>query len=553
MECPNCQAENRENARFCRTCGTRLTPADSLSESAPSASSISVDSQRESDIGRADAPDESVLRDVEDRIERAQAIAQAPTTGIPAEILDEGDTEVKSAPQAVTADIAADSAATIDAVHALDGGGADASSSTAVSQPPAPERPIGEELPEADEAAPPSINLLPPLAPETLVGSRFRIVSLLEALPGENRYAAHDLAACPACSATSTPPDEPYCNECGVELESAGQPPLCELREALSSDAFGAGEEPRITENGRCYLLAVSDVIAAPSGRDKTAVDVTSQAAVSPSRPAALTLLVGYRSHVGMVRELDEDSLCVFTLAGLYESTADPTLGLFIVADGMGGHDGGEVASKLTVQKIAEQLIKRVLLPRFTGKFQDQAGAVQAHLRKAIIDANKEVHDLAQKRANVMGCTLTMAMIVDGAAFIANVGDSRTYIHRQSHLRQITTDHSLVASLVTAGVIQPEEIYTHPERNVIYRSIGAKATVEVDVLAEPLQAGDTLLVCCDGLWEAIRDEGIEDVLLTYPDPQAACVELVRQANLAGGEDNISVIVVKAQEVSASAF
>jgi serine/threonine protein phosphatase PrpC len=114
-------------------------------------------------------------------------------------------------------------------------------------------------------------------------------------------------------------------------------------------------------------------------------------------------------------------------------------------------------------------------------------------------------------------------------------------------------DHSLVASLVTAGVIQPEEIYTHPERNVVYRSIGTNAAVDADIFAEPLAPGDTLVVCCDGLWEALRDGGIEDVLLAQPDPQAASIELVRQANRAGGEDNISVIVVKAQEVRASAL
>jgi serine/threonine protein phosphatase PrpC len=101
-----------------------------------------------------------------------------------------------------------------------------------------------------------------------------------------------------------------------------------------------------------------------------------------------------------------------------------------------------------------------------------------------------------------------------------------------------------VASLVTAGVLAPEELFTHPDRSVIYRSIGAKPTVEVDTFEEPLVPGDTLLLCCDGLWEAIRDEGIEEVLLSYPDPQAACDEMIRRANLAGGEDNISVIVVK---------
>ncbi len=307
----------------------------------------------------------------------------------------------------------------------------------------------------------------------------------------------------------------------------------CRLREAGSPAVLGGGSGDIVADGGRFYLRVP----------DQPAASVA-PAATPPTAQPGLTLAVGYASHVGMVRELDEDSICVFTLAGVYKSVAEPTLGLFIVADGMGGHEGGEVASKMTVEIIARELIRRLLLRRFLGGFRGQGDAVPKLIAGVIVEANKKVHDLAQKRGSDMGSTVTLALVMDGVAHIANVGDSRTYLYRQGKLRQITADHSLVASLVKAGVLAPEEIFTHPDRNIIYRSIGAKPTVEVDTFQEPLAPGDTLLLCCDGLWEMIRDEGIEEVLLACPDPQAACAEMIRRANLAGGEDNISVIVVR---------
>jgi len=128
--------------------------------------------------------------------------------------------------------------------------------------------------------------------------------------------------------------------------------------------------------------------------------------------------------------------------------------------------------------------------------------------------------------------------------YLAHVGDSRAYRWGQDGCQQLTVDHSVVASMVAAGTAKPEEIYTHPQRSVIYRCIGDRATVEVDVAALALSPGDRLVLCSDGLWEMIRDEGIEDVMLREADPQAACEILVEQANVAGGVDNISVIVVQ---------
>jgi serine/threonine protein phosphatase PrpC len=141
------------------------------------------------------------------------------------------------------------------------------------------------------------------------------------------------------------------------------------------------------------------------------------------------------------------------------------------------------------------------------------------------------------------GTTLTAALVVGEICAIANVGDSRTYLCREGHLEQITQDHSLVASLVAANMIQPEQMHVHPQRSNIYRSLGDRASVEIDIFECPLQVGDRLLLCSDGLWEMVYDPEILQIMERSANPQEACDRLVEAANLAGGVDNISVAAV----------
>lgn len=264
--------------------------------------------------------------------------------------------------------------------------------------------------------------------------------------------------------------------------------------------------------------------------------------------PQGWRLHYALQSDVGQERDLDEDSLLAITLANLFEGNRETTLGLFAVADGMGGYEGGEFASRYALHLLGRSILDRVFQRILSTKNAiDEAWMTNA-LVSAIKTVNKGVYAEQQKRGNEMGTTMTAALILNETAVIANIGDSRTYLWRDSTLQQITQDHSLVASLIAAGELEADALYTHEQKNVIYRSLGDRPDVRVDTFTVPLQDGDRLVFCCDGVWEMIRPEGIAAVMLSEPDPQQACDEMVKRANLAGGEDNISVIVTAVEYV-----
>ncbi|HEY7848693.1 MAG TPA: protein phosphatase 2C domain-containing protein [Ktedonobacterales bacterium] len=175
--------------------------------------------------------------------------------------------------------------------------------------------------------------------------------------------------------------------------------------------------------------------------------------------------------------------------------------------------------------------------------FGDKLRAAVEHSSQAIVDYGAD-----HREARGMGATVTAALVMDGQAFIANVGDSRTYLLRDGKLQPVTRDHSLVARLVEAGQIEPEDVYDHPSRNLIYRSLGAgHAEVDVDIFDEQLRAGDVLLLCSDGLWEMIRNPQLQKIISESDDVEQACATLIKVANENGGEDNITAVLVRCVE------
>src|SRR5205807_8970199 len=292
-----------------------------------------------------------------------------------------------------------------------------------------------------------------------------------------------------------------------------------------------------------------------------------------------LKLTAADKTDVGKQREQNED--CAYKRI---ESLGEGDRGLFIVADGMGGYQAGEVASRLAVETISKAMdsffkplpdqptIKLSLssteprdpdatisLPGRAPEEQEAranktiklpetpiAKSIEDQFTAAIQQANKAILRYGRQKssARCLGCTVTAALIQDSQAYIANVGDSRTYLLRNGQLTPITKDHSLVARLVEAKQIEPEDIYTHPQRNLIYRSIGAgHKTIEVDIFHQTLKPGDTLLLCSDGLWEMVRSEDLLKELSEKTSPQKICDTLIDLANANGGEDNITAVVV----------
>lgn len=232
-------------------------------------------------------------------------------------------------------------------------------------------------------------------------------------------------------------------------------------------------------------------------------------------------------SDTGRVRTHNED---YFACIDLQEGT------LFLVADGMGGHDAGEVASMLAVETAAAEIRK-------SGGMSKNASKA---LEQAVQRANSEVLRQGASKGSNMGTTLTLALVTGGQAYVANVGDSRTYWIENGSIRRITMDHSLVEKLVSLGKMTPEEARKHPRSNVLYRNIGSEDDLTVDVFQIPVRRGGSLLLCTDGLWGEVTDQDIHRVTSEESDARKVCARLIRMANESGGKDNITAVVVKVE-------
>ena len=257
-------------------------------------------------------------------------------------------------------------------------------------------------------------------------------------------------------------------------------------------------------------------------------------------RPGSIDIRVGRRTDVGMQRQLNEDSLLTLDLAWNNRSVNVP-MGVYVVADGMGGHAAGEVASGIVVQNVAQTAIQELLLPTAgVGQVPDY----EQWLKKAVQTANAAVFDRGKATGHDMGTTLVIVLLADDQLYVAHVGDSRAYLINDQEIRQLTVDHSLVERLVATKQITREEARHHPQKNVIYRTMGDKRNVEVETSHLQLKMGDRLLLCSDGLSGMVTDEKLRELVMTAPLPQIACDRLIQAANAAGGEDNITAIVIQ---------
>ncbi|HET9552115.1 MAG TPA: Stp1/IreP family PP2C-type Ser/Thr phosphatase [Anaeromyxobacteraceae bacterium] len=251
-----------------------------------------------------------------------------------------------------------------------------------------------------------------------------------------------------------------------------------------------------------------------------------------------MRLSVAGTTDVGLKRSHNEDAFLLL-----------PEEHLYCVADGMGGHASGEVASRIAVEEMAEFF-------RLTGRDDEATWPFaedparrpdENRVLTGVRLANARIHERAQgdERLQGMGTTLVCAHLTGGAAVIGHVGDSRAYLWRQGTLRQLTEDHSLLNDYLKTKKLTPEEVESFPHKNVIVRALGMKPTVEVDVLREPLQDGDVVLLCCDGLSGMVPDARIAELVRHgLGDLKAAAQSLVDAANEAGGVDNITCVLVQ---------
>ncbi len=289
-------------------------------------------------------------------------------------------------------------------------------------------------------------------------------------------------------------------------------------------------------------------------------------------------VVAGNAIDIGRRRTENQDRLYCWTSG---------TAGLYVIADGMGGQRAGGVASEMAIQTLTADLqpivqeVARgsengaatqdilpanqhdddsttrlsaeeddlevvansqgehaVVAPLFTS-LMDSVGAAIDKTNSSILRHARENPDTAG-----LGSTVTLAVVAGSLAIVANLGDSRTYLIRDGEIARLTQDHSLVATLIAMGYITDDEAYTHPQRNLIYRSLGSDTEAQPDISVQRLKPDDTLILCSDGLWDMVRDDAILSTVTDAPDPQSAAEHLVDLANDNGGDDNISVIVIR---------
>lgn len=251
-------------------------------------------------------------------------------------------------------------------------------------------------------------------------------------------------------------------------------------------------------------------------------------------------LVVGVGRDRGRQRENNEDAVFSHTSVISAGNSSLP-FGVFVVADGMGGHRNGELASELAARTMGSQLINKLYDPLFGPDPHTPNEALQEIMKDGVLDAHKVI----TRQAGGGGTTLTTVLNIGTQMTIAHVGDSRAYaVFLDGRMQLLTRDHSLVKRLEELGQITAEEAAVHPQKSMLYRALGQGDAPEPDVFTASLPQPGYLLICSDGLWGVIGEEEIFKIIIHSPNPQRACQSLVDAANAAGGPDNISAILVR---------
>lgn len=286
--------------------------------------------------------------------------------------------------------------------------------------------------------------------------------------------------------------------------------------------------------------VAGEDTISAPYAEfsDGTTRPLKPETVIS-SRNGHITF--GQTTDTGMVRTNNQDAvLSVYVMSESVDTY--PDFGLFIVADGMGGHLDGEKAAALTTRSLATNVMKSLYLPMVTTQqYKSVFESVSDILITAVQKANAKVIENVPNG----GTTLTAVVVIDDLAHFAHVGDSRCYlITKEGEIEQLTRDHSLVQRLIELDQISLADARHHPQKNVLYRAIGQSESIEIDTLTRRLPAGSWLLLCSDGLWGHVEEDDLRRIVLSEQNPQAVSDQLVALANTRGGLDNITAIILK---------
>jgi serine/threonine protein phosphatase PrpC len=246
---------------------------------------------------------------------------------------------------------------------------------------------------------------------------------------------------------------------------------------------------------------------------------------------------IGQASHVGCTRERNEDASLALQFLLLEQDETPSPLGLFVLADGAGGHSQGQQASALACRQAVAYLLRRIVVPLLddTGEY-----AERAPINDVLESSVSVAHDTITHRLPEAATTLTIALALGSGVYIAHVGDSRVYLGRQGRVQCLTQDHSMAARLLEMGQMAADELSS--QRHILYRAVGQGSRIEPDIVYHGLEPGGYLLLCCDGLWGQVSDREISAIVDAAATPDAACQALVARALEAGGEDNISVIV-----------